>query len=69
MFLQKVEELVECIQTKFHVYKVVIYGNFKINLLESSMHLYFLLAYNFRTIFTPTMVTKYSTTLIDNVFF
>lgn len=73
VFIEKLEKILETILVKFKKYKLILCGDFNLNLLEknnqTTIFLDLLRAYDIsQTIFEPTRVTKLTSTLLDNIF-
>lgn len=73
VFMEKLEDILEHIRNKYRQYKVIITGDFNLNLLvkneQNNVFLDLMLGYNFvQTIFSPTREVGDSRSLIDNAF-
>ena len=73
VFMEKLEEILEHIRHKYRQYKVIITGDFNLNLLvknaQNNAFIDLLLGYNLiQTIFSPTREVSDSISLIDNIF-
>ena len=73
VFLKSLEDILSYVQGKFKFYKIILCGDFNINLLENSQNrnqfIDLLLTFNLiQTIYQPTRVTKQTATLLDNFF-
>lgn len=72
-FIEKLGDIFDKIQLKYKTFKIVLCGDFNVNLMENSnqtqVFLDLISANNMsQTIFQPTRVTKNTATLLDNIF-